>query len=90
MSKERPIMEDGDAASGTDHTERVPEPVEEPITTEVDVIHALRSRVVELERELERRERQHERVIARYEELLAEARSKQNDEGVSTWLRSLR
>lgn len=90
MSEERPIMEDGDATSGTDYTERVLEPVEEPTTTEVDVTRALRSRVVELERELERRERQHERVVARYEELLAEARSKQNDEGVSAWLRSLR
>lgn len=91
MSKERPIVEDGGAPGGTTHMERTPGPTSEPATSDVDVTRALCARVVELERELEQRERQHQRVIARYEKLLAEARDESDNSGsLIAWLRSLR
>lgn len=89
MSKERSVVEDGNALNRIGTREgSASEPVRRPVGGGT-AGQALGERVVALERELERRQKHHHQVVAQYEDLLEEAREDANDGGYVDWLRSL-
>lgn len=88
MSKERSVVEDGNAPDRIGPTtDGSPHPLTD---VEPGESGGLDERVIELERELERLERRHYRVIEHYEHLLADAREEPSRDGYLARLRSLR